>query len=276
MWNFVSGEFVEKAEKVFDSNHRILKYGDGFFESVKVSNGEALYLDFHLSRMERSFILLKLEKRKEWTLNFFETIISELCRRNKCENARLRIHFFRTSKGAYLPESKACDFLIQFEPLHSPHYPISEIHNLDIYKEMYKTSNFTSLFKTTSSLIYVLASVYAQENGNGDCLLINEKENICEATSSNIFIVKENKIITPPLSEYCVDGVMRRVILSMAEAYGYNCSEIIIEESDLYLADELFLTNAISGIVPVADFRGKKYGKAYSSVLLEMLQERVG
>jgi branched-chain amino acid aminotransferase len=275
MWNFVSGEFVDSEEKIFASGHRILKYGDGFFESIKVSNGEALYLDLHLSRIERSFVLLKMERRKDWNLDFFKAIINELCKRNKCDNARLRIQFYRTSKGFYLPEDRSCDFIIQFDPLKSPNYLSKEVHNLDIYKEMYKTSNFSSMFKTTSCLEYVLASIYAEENGNGDCLLINEKEHICEATSSNVFIVKDNKIITPPLSEYCVDGVMRKVILEMATAYGYNCLQIPIEEGDLYLADELFLTNAVSGIIPVMDFRGKKYTKAYSAVLQQMLQDRV-
>jgi branched-subunit amino acid aminotransferase/4-amino-4-deoxychorismate lyase len=66
---------------------------------------------------------------------------------------------------------------------------------------------------------------------------------------------------------------MRKVILQLATAYGYDCQESIIEEQDLYLADELFLTNAINGIIPVKDFKGREYGFAYTNILIKMLND---
>jgi branched-chain amino acid aminotransferase len=272
-WDFVNGKFVKSDTAVFTANDRLLRYGDGFFESIKVAHGVPLHFNLHFSRIEKSIMLLQMEFPLEWTQDYFNGVIVELCKKNACSNARIRIVFYRDTNGSYMPEDKKTGFLITVDPLNKLEYPCKEIANLGIYKQMYKTTNFTSILKTTSANIYVMAKIFAKENGHGDCLLVNEKDLLCEATSSNLFMVKGNKLITPPISEYCVDGIMRKVILQLATAYGYDCQESIIEEQDLYLADELFLTNAINGIIPVKDFKGREYGFAYTNILIKMLND---
>lgn len=272
---FVNDEFVEENSPIFGAKNRILMYGDGFFESIKVSSGVVLHFNLHYDRIIKSLMLLQMDPKEDWSQIYFEDNIIKLCKKNNFENARIRMVFYRDTDGYYTPESNEASFFMTADKLEQSNYPFKRIKNLDIYKEMYKTTNFTSVLKTTSANIYVMASLFAKKNGYGDCLLINEKDYICEATSSNVFLVKGNQIVTPPISQYCVNGIMRNVVLQLAESYGYTYQESIIEEQDLYLADELFLTNAIQGIMPVSDFRGKEYSFAYTDVLLKLLNDSI-
>jgi len=274
-WDYVKGEYIESGSAVFGANERLLRYGDGFFESIKVAHGLPLHFNLHFARIEKSLMLLKMEVREDWSQDYFNNLVVELCKKNGYSNARVRIVFYRDTEGNYLPEGTASNFFILCDSLEDLEYPCPRVANLGIYKEMYKTTNFTSILKTTSANIYVLARIFSKENDFGDCLLINEQDFICEATSSNVFMVKRNKLITPPISEYCVDGVMRKVILQLATAYGYDCQESVMEEQDLYLADELFLTNATNGIMPIKDFRGREYTFAYTNILIKMLNDSI-
>ncbi len=105
-----------------------------------------------------------------------------------------------------------------------------------------------------------MAARYAKENKLNDCLVLNTNERIADSTIANIFLIKDQKLFTPPLSEGCVNGVMRRYII---EQYAVN--ETVFTVDDILSADELFLTNAMYGIRWVQQFREKKFSKLKTS-----------
>jgi branched-chain amino acid aminotransferase len=110
-----------------------------------------------------------------------------------------------------------------------------------------------------SAINYVLAGIFARDNHFDSVVLYNEAGNICETFNANIFIISDGVVQTPPLSEYCLDGVMRQYIINQMKVLGIPYSEQVITEDDLKNADEVFLSNASKGIVWVESFEQSNY-----------------
>jgi len=140
---------------------------------------------------------------------------------------------------------------------------------IDVYPDARKSRDIFSNLKSSNFLPYTMAAIYAKENKLNDCLLLNESGNIADATTANLFIIKDGMITTPALSEGCVNGVMRRYLLERlkGEDRGFKTEESIITIDNLLHADEVFLTNAIKGIRWVKRFRGTTYGNITSNLL---------
>ena len=105
------GVLTDADEKIFNSHSRIYKYGDGFFESIKVVNKRAQLFDFHYQRILRASTLFHLPLNERWTQQYFEDQIELLCLKNGWVNARCRIVFYRESEGFYAPQRNKCCFL---------------------------------------------------------------------------------------------------------------------------------------------------------------------
>lgn len=125
-----------------------------------------------------------------------------------------------------------------------------------------------SSLKTTNKIIQVVASVFAKENGFDDCILINDEKNVVETISGNIFMVLDNQIITPPVSDGCLNGIMRKqVINELKSSTDFNVIENSISPFDLQKADELFLTNVITGMQPITKYRKKLHNRGVRNVI---------
>jgi branched-subunit amino acid aminotransferase/4-amino-4-deoxychorismate lyase len=271
----IDGKIVSETEPWFTPNSRGYRYGDGFFESMKMSHGRVLHYDLHLARIRKSAMLLKIQLPDGFQDDILQKWINDTAESQNIKNARLRCTFFREASGFYAPETAQPSIVIEFQPIDSSGYEWNEIGLvLGAYKEMAKNGNFTSTLKTTSSLLYVMAGIYATENKLDECVIFNDQGRIAECISCNLFTVTGEFITTPPLSEYCVDGVMRKVVMHLAGAYGYTVIEQPLNEVTLNSADEIFLTNAGRGIRWVGDFRGKAFKCNVSKVLAEKLQPK--
>jgi branched-chain amino acid aminotransferase len=124
---------------------------------------------------------------------------------------------------------------------------------------MKKQKNFLSNFKTKNGLLYVMTAIAAKEKNIDDLLLINEKDAIIESSNSNIFVVSNGVLYTPGLEEGCLAGTMRMQVINLAISHGIKVYECSILPQNLLAADEIFLTNAIRGIVWVGGYRTKRY-----------------
>ncbi|HKH62458.1 MAG TPA: aminotransferase class IV, partial [Flavitalea sp.] len=120
-------------------------------------------------------------------------------------------------------------------------------------------------------LPYSMGALHAKQNNLNDCLILNSHERICDATIANVFWVDSQSIYTPPLSEGCIAGVMRRNLLDILPKNGYTIEEKIFEVEELTNADELFLTNAISGIRWIKEFRGQEFKNTLSTAIASLL-----
>lgn len=254
-----NGVLTHSDDKLFCVSHRITKYGDGFFESIKLFNRKPQLFQLHYDRLIRASKLFHLPMKDKWTQAFFEEHLEWLCLKNGWSNARCRIVFYRDSEGFYTPNSDRAGFVIEMTE-GDKSYVLNDIgFKMGAYTQILKASNFTSFFKNLSSINYVLAGIYARDNKFDSVFLFNEFGNISEAFNANVFLINGNDVSTPALSEYCVDGVMRQHIILSLKNLDYNIFETSISEEDLLQAEEVFLTNAIRGIIWVESYKQSIY-----------------
>lgn len=254
--------------------NRSFRYGDGIFETIRVSNQQILWSKIHYSRLVQASNMLEMNIDETFTHAYFNSVISKLYQANhpNGEAARIRFSLFRNDGGYYTPERLDASFIIESEKLPTELYVLNQSGlSLTTYPLQKKPSDSFSMIKSSSALLYVMASRYRQKEGYDDCLILNTDGFVAEATSSNVFLYKDGVLYTPGLDQACVDGVMRRVICRLAPEMGYQVVEKAMRISEFEAAEELFLCNAISGVKWVGQFNHSRYG----NTLAGMLQERI-
>ena len=120
-----------------------------------------------------------------------------------------------------------------------------------------------------------MAMICAKEMSVDECLVLNTDNRICESAIANIFVVKNNYIYTPPLSEGCVAGVVRSWILKHLPTSEFTVKEKEITQEDIQQADELFLTNSMKPVRWVKTFKGKEYGHKITNKISEFIQQNM-
>ncbi|MDI1233090.1 MAG: aminotransferase class IV [bacterium] len=254
-----NGVLTDADDKIFSSHSRIYKYGDGFFESIKIINKVPQHFNLHYSRITRAAKLFKIHLNEKWTQGFFNDQLNLLCLKNGLVNARCRITFYRDSQGFYTPVSNKGSFIIELSEDNGVYHLNDKGLTLGTYGQILKPSNFVSFFKPLSAINYVMAGIAAMEQNCDSVVLFNESNRICEVHNANIFIFRDGEIITPSLSEYCLDGVMRQFIINKCKAMNKEVFEEELTEEALLMADEVFVTNASKGMQWVESYGGKFY-----------------
>lgn len=273
----LNGKILAANEPVLLSVNRAFRYGDALFETIRIAKGRILFLNEHLKRISNGMRFLKMENRQEFSVRLIGQQMVELASKNNIKtDGRLRLTIFRNYDGLYTPEVNSVSYLIEAEKIKEQGFILNQKgYSIDIFTEVKKSQNKLSNIKSANALIYVLAGIHKKENQLDDCIILNEPGNIAEAISSNVFVVKDGIIFTPPLNESCVDGIMRQQIIRLAKANDLIVYETPIPPDFLYEADELFLTNAIQGIRWVGAFNIRRYYNNTSKVLTEILNKSI-
>ncbi|MFW0738890.1 aminotransferase class IV [Flavobacterium sp. T12S277] len=276
MINF-NGTIVAEEENVLTQNRAFL-YGDGVFETVKIVNNKILFLEDHYFRLMASMRVVRMEIPMNFTMEYFEEqLLSLVQQKGISAAARARITVFRKEGGFYLPKTNEVSFLIHATALESVLYALNTAeYEVDLYKDFYVTKQLLSSIKTTNKMINVTGSIFAHENGLANCVLLNDTKNVVEVLQGNLFMVLGKKLITPPISEGCLNGIMRKQILALAKKVeGIEVVEEVISPFDLQKADELFLTNVIMGIQPITKYRKKEFTSNLAHLLVQKLNESI-
>jgi branched-chain amino acid aminotransferase len=259
-------------------HNRAFLYGDAVFETVKIVNSKILFLEDHYFRLMSSMRIVRMEIPMNFTMEYLEEQIITLAKAKDLKNsARARITVYRNDRGYYLPQNNSVSFLINAESLENAPYSIDQKeYVVDLYTDFYVTKQLLSSIKTTNKLLNITASIYASENDLDNCLLLNDSKNVVEAIQGNIFLLKGNKLITPPVSEGCLNGVMRKQIISLARTIeNLEVVEETISPFDLQKADELFITNVNKGIQPITKYRKKEFTIDLSNILVQKLNDSI-
>jgi len=267
--------FLQDNFAVTSSNRSFL-YGDGIFETLKVVNGKILFSEEHYFRLMASMRIVRMKIPMDFTFEFFENQVISLTDVLSISNsARVRITVFRNEGGLYLPDQNTVSYVIEATSLASKKYEIAQDNfEVDLFKDSYVSAQLLSSLKTTSKILNVTASIFAKENDLNTCLLLNDKKNVVEAIAGNLFMLTGNKLITPPISEGCLNGIMRKQIIKLIKDFPeIEFSEAIISPFDLQKADELFVTNVIQGIQPITKYRKKEFKTIFSVQLLDKINE---
>jgi branched-chain amino acid aminotransferase len=256
----INGKILEAGKTLIKVDDHSYRYGDGLFETMKLMEGRILLGGLHFERLFNGFSVLKFQIPKLFTRQGLEKEIIDLCKKNNCNKlARIRLSVSRGSGGLY-----DCDeewqYLIECWPLDNTINQLNENGLvIDIFPDAKKSCDVFSNLKSASHLPYVVAARFAKENKLNDCLLLNVYNRICDSTIANLFWIKDKEVFTPPLSEGCIAGVMRKHLIEKLQATSYKLQEKSCQINDLENADEVFLTNAIQGIRWVKEFRDKTF-----------------
>lgn len=257
-------------------NNRAFLYGDAVFETVKIIDSKILFLEDHYFRLMSSMRVVRMEIPMNFTMEYLEELILELVTVKKIQSsARARITIFRNDGGYYLPLTNEVSFLINADHIVQDLYLVDKKeYVVDLYTDFYIPRQLLSSIKTTNKIINVTASIYAKENQFDNCILLNDSKNVVEAIQGNIFMLKANKLTTSPVSEGCLNGIMRKQILSIAQKIEkLEVVEEVISPFDLQKADELFITNVIKGIQPITRYRKKEFTIDLATQLTQKLNE---
>lgn len=269
---------IQSSDTTLSNLNRGFLYGDGVFETLKIVNNKILFIEDHYFRLMASMRIVRMQIPNNFTLEYIEEQVLNLAKANNCENsARVRLTVFRNDGGFYLPQTRTVSFLIQVSPLNETHYSFSDaMYEVDLYKDFYITKQLLSTIKTTNKMINITGSIFADENDLQNCLLLNNEKNVVEALNGNILMLIGNQLITPSIEDGCLNGIMRKQVLQVARKFeNIEVLEQSISPFDLQKADELFITNVITGIQPISKYRKKEYKSDLSKVLLEKINDLI-
>ena len=265
---------IQDSDLQLTVSNRSFLYGDGVFETLKIVNNKILFFEDHYFRLMASMRIVRMEIPMTFTMEYLEEQILKLVGVLAIKDAaRVRFTVFRNEGGFYLPNDNSISFVIQASKLENIRYKIPKIQfEVDLYKDFIVPSQLLSTLKTANKITHVTASIFAKENQLDSALLINETKNVIEAANGNLFMLMGNKLITPPISEGCLNGIMRKQIISLAKQIdSVEVIEAAISPFDLQKADELFITNVIVGIQPITKYRKKEFEVRLANQLLEKL-----
>ena len=251
------GKFEAAETPLVTSGNRGFRYGEGIFETIRVIRGRIRLSEYHFDRLFQGLALLGFEISGFFTRSYLAEKILELCLINQLPetSARVRLMVFRGDLAADGSLDPFPHFIIESAP--PPFLPGGTPKTglrLDIYQDGRKSRDAFSNLKSNNYLLSSMAAHHARKYQLDDSLILNSADRICESSIANLFCIREQVIYTPPLSEGCVAGVMRRFLLDQKHRLPFPLLEKEISPAFIKSAEEIFLTNAIQGIRPVLQF----------------------
>lgn len=270
---------LQENNLVISNNNRGYSYGDGLFETIKAVHGKLLFFEDHYFRLMASMRIMRMQIPMDFTMEFIEEQIVNTLEANnlKTQSARVKIQIDRVEGGLYLPEDNNINFIISVKKIDSDFYLLNDNnYEVDLYKDHYLSPSLLTTLKSNNKAINVIGSIYARENKLDNCLLINTNKSVVEALNGNLFLVKGNIIKTPPLSDGCLKGILRKQLVDIIKLLpDYTIEEASISPFELQKADELFITNVIKGIQPITKYRKKVFKNEVAKMLLQKLNVKV-
>lgn len=274
----INGQLIAAKNAQFSFQNRAFQYGDAVFETLRILDGRIFFWEDHYFRLMASMRILRMEIPMGFGMEILEREILKTVESmdSPFKSFRAKLLVWRDAEGKYGPESRDVGYVISLESLTEASYTLNNNpYEIELFKDYYVPANLLSTLKSTNRLINILGSIFASENEYQNCLLLNERKQVVEALNGNVFLVFGSVIKTPPLTDGCLEGILRKQVLSMLNLLpAYRVEEVSISPFDLQKADELFITNVIAGIIPVTKYRKKEYLNTLTTELLPILNNR--
>jgi len=257
---YCNGELLPADKVAISPFNRGLLYGDGVFETLRAYSGRVFRLEQHLKRMQEGLQVLKIAPNEE--THGIERAINELLKLNNLSDAALRISVFRgDGEGPDPPEGLRASILIYAKPLNKYRAQDYETgfsaHLVSMRRSSYSP---LSRIKSLNYLDNILARLEAREHNAQEALLLNTLGWVAEGATSNIFIIKDKKLITPPVDAGILPGITRAAVLEIAGNVDLQTQEETFSPEELLRADESFLTNSLMEIMPLVMLNERKIG----------------
>lgn len=268
-----NGFLFKNGRPILSGGHPVILYGDGIFETIRFYQGKMVHSDLHKQRLLQSMQTLGYQPEKNFIRSVGENVGVLLGKNQLLEHARIRLTVMRAS-NFFRENDSRIDYVIEATSVALPEFLTSGLR-ATVYSSSKKGTGILSNIKTNNFLLNVQAIKFARENDADEAILLNAFDRICEASVGNIFFVENGKIFTPSLSEGCVAGVMREWLLTHLPEANFSVEQTECPLSRLMNADEIFMTNAIRWIQPIASIGEKKFKNGLAEKLFYFVKEKV-
>jgi branched-chain amino acid aminotransferase group I len=269
---YLNGDLIPRSQaKISPFDHGFL-YGYGLFETMRSYGGTIFGLDRHLIRLQRAAETLNIAAG----LAAFdlEKACCHVLEANKLTDARLRLTV-TAGEGDIIPNSDSCKAITLFIAAKKlvPTPPEIYRRGYSAILSSYRRNSRSPLsrLKSTSYLESVLARQEASSAGADEVVLLNETGFISEGSSTNIFLVNGETLITPSIESGALPGITREVVLELAESTGIKAAVKQVEPGDLHSATEAFLTNSVIEIMPLTRLENKPVGSGKPGPVTQQL-----
>lgn len=252
---YVNGRFVGDRNAAISIRDHGFLYGDGAYETIRVYNGEPFDLDAHVRRLARSARIIGL--RLPWGAAYLARSAMTVLRRNRHRDAVLRIQF-TSGRGPYGFDRAGCrpTLVISSTPLAAAaggrrlglKAAIVPIRRVD-------PAALSPTAKSMNALNGVLAKRAAVDLGADEAILLTGAGWVAEGSVSNVFVVTNGRVSTPPADGTILAGVVRRRVIALGRRTGLPVAERHLRIHDVWSADEIFITNAVMEVAPVLSLR---------------------
>ena len=256
---FLNGQIIKEEEAKISVSDLSYQFGYGLFETIRCEQGMPLFFEDHYKRLTHSAKELGMpfpveqEEVRKW--------IKEVLSINKLTQARVKIIISKRLEDKF-------NVFIMTSPLEKS----ASSYSLLAYTLSRDSKSVSFRHKTTSRADSYVAYKKALEDGFNDALYVNEKNELIECTRANIFLVMEDKIITPLLESGILSGVTRSKVIELTKKEGITLEEKNVHSLYLNKARGVFITNAIIGLVPVSRirFEEKEYNFSKDSKIIAL------
>ena len=264
-----NGKIFTTDKQVIPTDNGAFRYGYGIFETMLVTNGHINLYDYHWERLYSGLHQLYFDIPALFTPTWLEQqILKTVEKNNELSLCRVRLQLYANGGGLFTNQKNNPGILIECFELDEHITAFNENGLLvGIAENLTKNPDSLSNLKSCNALIYAIAAKQAKEQKWNDTLICNTRDNIIESAIANIFWVKNGELFTPPLSEGCVAGIMRRHIMEKSD----RVIEKKLSLAELHQADEIFLTNAIKGIKWVATIQDTQYTHRFTSQIHSLI-----
>jgi branched-chain amino acid aminotransferase len=272
---YVNGKYRDEADAVISVFDHGLLYGDGIFEGIRAYNGRVFKLKEHIDRLFYSAKAILLEI----PLSHSEVMaaVAETCRVNDIRDGYVRLVVTRGIGTLGLNPNRCKDPSVIIIAGKIQLYPPElyqkglEIITVPTVRNLHSALN--PAIKSLNYLNNILAKIEANNAGCEEAIMLNAEGFVAECTGDNVFVVKENQVLTPPLTAGALYGITRKVVLELAVELGYKTAETNLTRYDLFNADECFLTGTGAELVPVVRIDGRAIGEGKPGRVTERLVE---
>ncbi len=269
----INGEIYPNDDAFISIFNTSLISGDLIFENLIVSSNKVLFYEEHYFNLLSSMRILKIKIPMSFTPEFLEEQLLSLYIKSGFVNEKILMRILICNNVATNINPTSVNYYIY--DAHKIDYSINnfEKYTLDVFKDYFKNTGLLSNLTTNNQLIQRIGLRYCEENDFNDCVILNNSKIISETLNGNIFMIMNDKVLTPSLKDGSNNNVIRSKIIEFVnnDIEGYEIIEQPLSVFDIQKSDELFISNINFGIQPVRKFRKKVFTDKITSLIKNKL-----
>jgi branched-subunit amino acid aminotransferase/4-amino-4-deoxychorismate lyase len=272
-WVWLDGRLLREDEGLL-ALERAIFYGDGLFETLRVCGGQPLFLGEHIRRLVEGAAVLGFAAALE--PEALACAVQETVAANEATEGSVRLTVIRGRGPGLYPEASAPPLvLVTFRP-GVPYAPELYVRGFKAIFVSFPRNERSPLvyIKSLNFLENILGKKEAAAKGADEGLFLNTAGYLCEGTVSNIFLVREQTLVTPDVASGLLPGVTRKVVIRLAREAGLTAAERPVRPEELFKADEAFLTNSLLEVMPLVAVEDRMIGVGKPGPVTRFLRER--